>query len=199
MSIPILQSPTIPPSSGSIEPGAVIRRWNHRSSLRALVARFLAGHCFVDPEVGRRAQLATWFGFLGYFFGMLYAAFYFAIGHLWGAAIVTVCSLGFLATPFLMRSLRSVVLGGNLLAALMTSGFTALCVEGGLRGHAIAWLASVPLCALLLVGKRAARVWVIELSVQLPQSWARIWRKFACRLLTIPPGNRWLIPPVISA
>nr|MBA3963523.1 HAMP domain-containing histidine kinase [Chthoniobacterales bacterium] len=38
----------------------------------------------------------------------------------------------------------------------------ALCyVEGGLRGHAVAWLASVPLCALLLVGKKASGVWVM--------------------------------------
>jgi len=30
-----------------------------------------------------------------------------------------------------------------------------------MHGHALAWLASVPLCALLLVGKQAAKVWVI--------------------------------------
>jgi signal transduction histidine kinase len=34
-------------------------------------------------------------------------------------------------------------------------------VEGGMHGHALAWLASIPLCALLLVGKQAAKVWVI--------------------------------------
>ena len=40
--------------------------------------------------------------------------------------------------------------------------FTALCfVEGGLQGHAIAWLVSVPLCALLLLGQKAATRWAI--------------------------------------
>ena len=32
-------------------------------------------------------------------------------------------------------------------------------MEGGLKGHAIAWLVSVPLCALLLVGTTAAKWW----------------------------------------
>ena len=40
-------------------------------------------------------------------------------------------------------------------------GFTSLClVEGGLYGHAIAWLVSVPLCALLLTGRKAAIAWI---------------------------------------
>ncbi|MGI8889610.1 MAG: sensor histidine kinase [Chthoniobacterales bacterium] len=99
---------------------------------------------------------------LGFAFGMVYAAFYLFIGHFWGVWIVSICSVGFLATPFLMRALRSASFGGNFLAAMMALGFTALCyVEGGLRGHAVAWLASVPLCALLLAGKRAARIWVV--------------------------------------
>ncbi len=154
----------MPPSSLSIvEEGAV--RWRRQRRFqrtRPLIARFLFDNCFTDPELGRRARLATWFGFHGFFFGMLYAAFYVLIDHSRGAAIVTVCSLGFLATPFLMRAFRSVPFGGNLLAGIMALGFTALCyLEGGLRGHAVAWLASVPLCALLLVGKRAAGVWVI--------------------------------------
>jgi signal transduction histidine kinase len=61
-----------------------------------------------------------------------------------------------------MRAARSLNFAGNLLAAIMTAGFTALCcVEGGLDGHAIAWLVVVPLCALLLVGKRSAQRWLI--------------------------------------
>jgi signal transduction histidine kinase len=41
-------------------------------------------------------------------------------------------------------------------------GFIALCaIEGGVRGHAIGWLASVPLCALLLVGGAEAGGWCL--------------------------------------
>jgi signal transduction histidine kinase len=151
---------------------------------------FLFGDCLTNPEHGRRARLVTWFGLLGFVFGSFYASFYVAIGHHWGVAIVAVCSLGFLSAPFLMRAFRSVTLGGNFLAAIMTLGFTGLCyVEGGLRGHAVAWLASVPLCALLLVGKRAAGVWVIvsfaaaatvigaDISeIRLPLKYDPVWR-----------------------
>lgn len=164
MSSPTLHSEVLRPIAPASRKRNLFHRWNQRHSprTRPLVDRFLFGACFTDPEYGRRARLVTWFGFLGFLFGMLYAAFYLGIHHLWGAAIVTVCSLGFLATPYLMRALRSVTFGGHFLAALMTLGFTALCyVEGGLRGHAVAWLASVPLCALLLVGKKAAGVWVL--------------------------------------
>ena len=123
---------------------------------------FLFGDCLTDPELGRRAKLISRFGFLGFLFGMIFATFYMLIGHYWGAAIVVICSLGFAATPFLMRAARSLNFAGNLLAAIMTAGFTALCcVEGGLDGHAIAWLVVVPLCALLLVGKRSAQRWLI--------------------------------------
>ncbi|MGI8432776.1 MAG: sensor histidine kinase [Chthoniobacterales bacterium] len=62
----------------------------------------------------------------------------------------------------------------------MALGFTALCyVEGGMRGHAVAWLASVPLCAFLLVGKRAAGIWVII-------SFASAASVVACELAEIP-------------
>ena len=110
----------------------------------------------------RRARLVTRFGVLGSLFGFTYALFYFLIGHKWGAAIVVCCSSGVAATPFLMSWKKSVEPAGNLLALTLTLGFTGLCfVEGGLHGHAIAWLVSVPLCALLLVGRKAARRWAL--------------------------------------
>lgn len=122
---------------------------------------FLRPEWRTQAELTRRARLITGFGFLGFLFGMIYAGFYLLIGHRWGAGIIVVCSFIFLATPFLMRSLGALGFAGNLLTGTMATGFTALCaVEGGLEGHAIAWLVSVPLCALLMVGKQAARVWV---------------------------------------
>ena len=115
-----------------------------------------------DPELNRRARLISRFGLLGSVFGFAYAAFYFVIGHRWGVGIIIGCSLAVASTPFIMIWSRSLNLAGNLLSLVLTLGFTALCcVEGGLHGHAIAWLVSVPLCALLLVGKTAAKWWVV--------------------------------------
>src|SRR4029077_3053732 len=51
---------------------------------------------------------------------------------------------------------------GNFLSLTLTLGFSGLCfVEGGLHGHAIAWLVSVPLCALLLVGEKSGGRWAV--------------------------------------
>lgn len=115
-----------------------------------------------DPEGMRRGRLITRFGVLGSLFGFTYAAFYLLIGHKWGAAIILSCSLGVAFMPFVMRWKKSAELAGNFLALTLTLGFSGLCcVEGGLHGHAIAWLVSVPLCALLLAGRKSAQWWAV--------------------------------------
>lgn len=114
-----------------------------------------------NPEVARHVQLITGFGFLGAIFGTVYAGFYLTIGHDVGARIIVVCSLLFLAVPYLLRATRRVALWGNFIVGVMASGFTALTlVEGGMEGHAIAWLVSVPMCGLLLAGKKAGLIWM---------------------------------------
>jgi len=113
-----------------------------------------------DTEPYRRARLITGFGLLGAIFGSLYAVFYLLIGHVWGAFIVIVCSLGVASAPFLLRATRSTRFAGNLLTLILLLGFGALCgIEGGARGHAIGWLAAIPLCALLLVEGPEAAGW----------------------------------------
>jgi signal transduction histidine kinase len=115
-----------------------------------------------DPETARRARLITRFGALGSLFGFTYALFYFLIGHKWGTIIVLACSTGVAATPFLMRKKKAVAPAASFFALTLTLGFSGLCVvEGGLHGHAIAWLVSVPLCVLLVAGRDTARRWTV--------------------------------------
>jgi signal transduction histidine kinase len=115
-----------------------------------------------DPEHARHARLVTRFGWLGAIFGTVYALAYFLIQHRGGAAVIMVCSCCFAAAPFLLRWKKSVQLAGNFLCLILLLGFSALCaIEGGLAGHAIAWLVSVPLCALLLVGLKPAGRWAV--------------------------------------
>jgi len=115
-----------------------------------------------EPEGARRGRLITRFAVLGSLFGFTYAVFYLLIGHRWGATIILVCSLCVMVMPFLMRWKKSAELAGNFLALTLTLGFSGLCcVEGGLHGHAIAWLVSVPLCALLLAGRKTAQWWAV--------------------------------------
>jgi signal transduction histidine kinase len=128
----------------------------------SLASRFLGDDFDGDPDRRRLAGLVTGFGFLGVIFGLAYAAFYTAIGHYLGAQILGVSCTLLAFTPLVMRSTGSVALGGHLLSFVLALGLSALClVEGGLYGHAIAWLAVVPLCALLLVGRRGAWLWCL--------------------------------------
>lgn len=123
---------------------------------------FLPTGCGQDPELARRARLAARFGILGGIFGTVFGIFYALVGHLWGAGIVAVCSAAFAFIPWLMRRTQSIQLAGNALCGILIVGFTALCgCEGGSEGHAIAWLVSVPLCALLLVGRKTAGTWAV--------------------------------------
>lgn len=131
------------------------------SGLAEAILTFFAGE--VDARTGddaRKARLLTGFGLLGFVFGSCYALFYLLIGHIWGATVIVLCSLLFALIPWLLRAGRPLPLLGHLFSIILVGGFMGLCfVEGGLHGHAIAWLAAIPLCALLLVGLEGAALW----------------------------------------
>jgi len=128
--------------------------------LLALIDAQIPQELLADPEDARRARLITRFGVLGSIFGLIYAVFYLLIGHRWGASIILLCTAGVAVTPALMRWRKSIEPAGHFFSFVLVLGFFGLCfVEGGAHGHAIAWLANVPLCALLLLGTRAATMW----------------------------------------
>ena len=133
----------------------MLSTWTQR--LNALLGRFVPAH--LDAEVRRRAFLFIAFSMQGTVFGVLFAGFYLAIGHLWGAAIVLVCTLAMAGAPWIVRAV-GLEKAGNVYAGVLTLGFTGLtAIEGGIHGHAVAWLAVVPLCACILVDQRMGRIW----------------------------------------
>ena len=167
---PELDQAALPPMTAIPESEPASAAAPRRLSLRWRVigARDSVAHYCVPPglerdtEPYRRARLITGFGILGFIFGCFYASFYLLIGHVWGATIIIACSLGVASVPFILRATHSVKLAGNLLTLILLLGFSGLCgIEGGLRGHAIGWLAAVPLCALLLVEGQEAVGWCV--------------------------------------
>lgn len=135
------------------------RNWN---ALIGLMDRYIPAELAADPESNRHARLITRFGLLGTISGLVYAIFYLLIGHYWGTVIILLCTTGVFLTPAVMRREKSIRLAGNFFALTLVLGFLCLSfVEGGLHGHAIAWLVSVPLCALLLLGRDEGIKWVV--------------------------------------
>jgi hypothetical protein len=133
---------------------------NLSAQLHALDDYFVPSMLLDNPETARRARLVVRFAFIGGVFGWCYAIFYLCIAHFWGAAIIIACDTAMVSVPWLLRKTGRLALAGNLHAFILTIGFCGLTsIEGGVHGHAIAWLASVPLCVLLLVDSRAAVVW----------------------------------------
>jgi signal transduction histidine kinase len=139
----------------SVQPPSVM------SSILEAVLKFFDGpHAGGDPEQFRRARLLTGFGILGALFGTAYSAFYLSVGHYWGALVIILCSACFALMPWLLRWGWGQPVLAEAYSIILVIGFFALCwLEDGLHGHAIAWLASVPLCALLLIGLKGATRW----------------------------------------
>lgn len=128
--------------------------------IQAVFSRYAPESDTTDPEDARRARLVVAFSLLGTLFGSVFGAIYLAISHHWGAAIVAVCCALFSIVPKLLKSGMSSGRAGNHYCLILLAGFFSLCwVEGGIHGHALAWLVIVPLCALLLTRRRAAYWW----------------------------------------
>ena len=114
-----------------------------------------------DAEIKRRTQLFIAFSFLGGFFGLMFAGFYLFIGHPWGAAIVLACTASMVGAPWIIQAV-GLEIAGSVYAGILVLGFTGLtAIEGGIHGHAVAWLAVVPLCACILVDRKTGRRWCV--------------------------------------
>jgi signal transduction histidine kinase len=130
-----------------------------RPRVQAFVDRFVPQDLREDAEGRRHAQLFVLFSVVGFAFGLLFGGFYLLIGHYWGAAIVFACTSALAAGPFVVSGF-GLERAANLYAFVLVLGFTALtAIEGGIYGHAVAWLAVLPLCTSILVGERTCLRW----------------------------------------
>jgi signal transduction histidine kinase len=145
-----------------LNPDAMPRGILQRIRQLSLAAvEYFTPRSFVDREEDkRRAKMLVGFAILGDLFGFSFAAFYLWIGHYWGAGIILTCCTIFATVPFILKASGSADRAGNFYCLVLIAGFFSLCaVEGGMHGHALAWLASLPMCALLLTSRPAAYWW----------------------------------------
>lgn len=141
---------------------SVSKRMRWEGLLRRLTDGFVPLHFHGDAEKLRLARLNIRFGCLGLAFGSAYAAFYLALQHYKGAAIIMILSAIFGLMPWVVRRTGNLSFVGHLFSAMLVVGFGGLAViEGGLTGHAVGWLAAVPLMSLLLQGVCPAIGWTL--------------------------------------
>lgn len=117
-----------------------------------------------DPEVRRTGTIAL---LLTPAFGLLVPVFLALYVYLevWVAAAAIACGAVFLvALPFVYQRTGSVRLLVFLMASgLASSGTLISAVTGGIHAPALQWLTCFPLVAMLLLGLRAASVWLLVL------------------------------------
>ena len=111
-----------------------------------------------DAEANRRLRMGLGFGNIGGIFGVVFATFFLAIGHYWGALVVTLCTAGFAANRLVIKR-GHLALAGNLYALLLIVGFALLTANRGRAGRTFHRLAGVraPLRQPVLRAARAAR------------------------------------------
>ncbi len=115
-----------------------------------------------DSEPCRRASLVTDCGLLALSGSIAYGAFRLLLGDLCGAAIVICSGAACGASLLLLRRTRSVWFAGHVLCGSLFLGLYALAAaDGGIHSAASAWLAALPLCAVLMLSERGGMVWAI--------------------------------------
>ena len=122
----------------------------------------------LDAESKRHELLIMGFSSVGGLFSILYAFYYVVIGHHNGAIAILFNSLLFITLPFFYLKRGKPDLSALIFVFSLLSMFTWLSlIEGGVTGHAVAWLATMPFCTQLLILKRKAALWISGLSVLL--------------------------------
>lgn len=135
----------------------------------------------LEPDKERRARLLIRFGILGSLFGASFAGFYFAIGHIYGGVLVSIFTGAFALVPVALKHSGDLKRCSNLYILCVSAGFFGLSmIEGGMNGHAVAWLSVIPLCAMILTSRKEALIWsvIAVLLVSLFAFWHLIGVEF---------------------
>jgi signal transduction histidine kinase len=113
-----------------------------------------------DDNTRRRARLVVLFSFTIFLCGPGYGAVYLLLDMYVSALGAAVAAVVLFATPFVQRRTGSVAVGAHLVSFGCYAALALVTVPtGGIAAPAVAWLALVPVTALMLGGKRAGLMW----------------------------------------
>ncbi|WFB35368.1 HAMP domain-containing sensor histidine kinase [Kiritimatiellota bacterium B12222] len=113
-----------------------------------------------DAETLRHAHLIMGITLVGGFFSICFALYYLMIGHLVGAITIFSSCFVFMVFPFIyLKKGRPDQAALLFIFTMMTMFCWLSLVEGGVKGHAVAWLAVMPFFnQLLILDRRRALV-----------------------------------------
>jgi HPt (histidine-containing phosphotransfer) domain-containing protein len=115
-----------------------------------------------DDDTRRRARLVILFSFTIFLCGPGYGAVYLALGMPVSTIGAAVAAVILAATPFIQRRTGSARVGAHLVSFGCYAALALVTAPtGGLAAPALAWLALVPVTALMLGGKRAGWIWSV--------------------------------------
>jgi HPt (histidine-containing phosphotransfer) domain-containing protein len=134
-----------------------------KNFVESLVAKLLPRSLEqADENTRRRARLVIQFSFAIFLCGPGYGAVYLLLGMPVSALGAGVAAVVLFATPFVQRRTGSVTLGAHLVAFGCYAALALVTAPtGGLAAPAVAWLALVPVTALMLGGGRAGKIWTV--------------------------------------
>jgi methyl-accepting chemotaxis protein len=114
----------------------------------------------------RRARLMTTIAFLGGTTSWVIAASYLSYKHYLSVAVLAVASLLYFALLLLLRRTHNTLLSSHLLCLLGFLKFNALIVtSGGLQSSVLQWVATIPMVAALLLGRKQMVRWCVAAVV----------------------------------
>ncbi len=113
----------------------------------------------MDAEARRHALLIVGFCTVGGVFSIGFAGYYLIIGHHAGVQAILANSLIFSTLPLLFLKKGKADAAAMIFVLSLIFMFSWLSViEGGVKGHAVAWLVIMPFCSQLLILKRAPMI-----------------------------------------
>ncbi|MDF1826531.1 MAG: HAMP domain-containing sensor histidine kinase [Verrucomicrobiales bacterium] len=114
----------------------------------------------MKEETLRRGRLQIRFGLFSGFMALIYSGLLFLLGHHLGGIIFGVAGLAITQVPWIVRRTGNLALSGHLYGGTILLAITSLCViDGGKESPMFLWMASVPICALMLMNLREAIWW----------------------------------------
>ncbi|MFY0607782.1 MAG: sensor histidine kinase [Cyclobacteriaceae bacterium] len=130
--------------------------------MKKIVEFFIPEHVKDQPELFRKYRLTVSIMLITSLFDLNYAAISSMVGLTEGINIMLITFAVHLLNPFMIRQGQSILWGTNIYVLFGVFGIVGCTYySGGFDSSVIIWLASTPIVALLMAGRKTGFTWAI--------------------------------------